>query len=416
MIAAIADDVTGATDVAVAFRRAGLPVRLVFGVPDETAPGAADAAGTALVVALKTRTSPAADAVDQSVRAARWARVHGWDWFYFKYCSTFDSSQRGNIGPVADALADLVGAGLTVATPASPVHDRTVFEGQLFAAGQLLAESPMRTHPLTPMTDSSVPRLLAAQTSRTVGQVRHRTVRAGRDAVQRELAAAAEGGVRYAVLDAIDDADLLEIGHACRDLPLVTGAAGLASGWARALQEAPGAGIAPAERPPGGPAVVLAGSCSARTLEQVAVMRRAHPSYRLDARASDDPALLAAGALRWFDEQPAGLAPLIHSSLPPAELAAVQADLGAAHAAELLESAFRLIVRGLVERGVGRIVVAGGETSGAVTEALGVRSGRVGTEAAPGVPWIHVDGAEPLALLLKSGNFGDPDLLVTASA
>lgn len=416
MIAAIADDFTGATDVEVAFQRAGLPVRLVFGVPDETTPAESDLGGTALVVALKTRTCPADEAIEQSLRAVRWAREHDWERFYFKYCSTFDSSPRGNIGPVADALADLAGADLTVVAPASPVHDRTVFEGHLFAAGQLLSESPMRTHPLTPMTDSSIPRLLATQTGRTVGQVRHRVVRAGREAITRELAAARSAGIRYAVVDAIDDTDLGEIGHACRDLPLVTGAAGLAAGWARALSPARDAEEAPAEVKPGGRAAVLAGSCSARTLEQVGVMRQAHPSYRLDARASGDPVHLAAGALDWFDQQPVAPTPLIHSSLPPAELAVVQAELGAAAAADLLESAFRIIARGLAERGVERVVVAGGETSGAVTEALGVRSGRIGSEAAPGVPWIHVEGRHPLALLLKSGNFGDPDLLVAASA
>ncbi|RNE67021.1 3-oxo-tetronate kinase [Cryobacterium tepidiphilum] len=414
MIAAIADDVTGATDVAVAFRRAGLAVRLVFGVPDDEVP-ASDPGATAIVIALKTRTCPRSEAVDQSLRAARWARGRGWDRLYVKYCSTFDSSAQGNIGPVADALADLVDARLTVVTPASPVHDRTVFEGLLFAGGTLLADSPMRHHPLTPMTDSSVPRLLAAQTARTIGHVRHRVVRTGREGLADALAALRSGGVRYAVVDAVDDADLLELGFACRDDRLVTGAAGLAAGLAGALRE-PGAAPGSTDALPSGPAAVLAGSCSARTLEQVAVMSRAHPSFRLDARRTPVPDRLAAEALAWFDSLDAGRAPLIYSSLPPAELAVVQHALGVQGAAELLESAFRVIATGLVERGVERLVVAGGETSGAVTEALGLRSGRVGAEAAAGVPWIHVDGAHPLAVLLKSGNFGPVDLLVEASS
>lgn len=435
MIAAIADDFTGAADVAVAFRRAGMRVRLVFGVPDDAlqpSPDAGGAADEAVVVALKSRTIPAARAVGDSLRALAWARARGHTRFFFKHCSTFDSTERGNIGPVADALADELGAEFTAVTPASPVHERVVFEGQLFVAGQLLAESPMREHPLTPMTDSSVLRLLSAQTRRRVALVRHSTVRRGAEEIGREFERLRAAGVRYAVVDAIDDDELRQIGDACLTHPLVVGAAGLAAGWAAALRDTAFRDTAfrdtaesvgglkwpafPEEHPgPAGPAVVLSGSCSERTLHQVAHLRRTRPSFQLDAEADRDPSHLAAAALAWFDSLPDALAPLIFSSAPPEEVRRTHQAAGVAEAADLVERAMGAIAVGLVERGVTRLVVAGGETSGAVTSALGVRSAVVGREEAPGVPWLYTDGPRALRLLLKSGNFGGVGLLEEAS-
>ncbi|MHB1235460.1 MAG: 3-oxo-tetronate kinase [Microbacteriaceae bacterium] len=416
-IAAIADDFTGATDVAVAFRRAGLTVRIVFGVPTGSVPTREH---DALVIALKTRTIPAADAVRQSLASARWAKRQGFDRFYFKYCSTFDSSPRGNIGPVADALADELGAELAVVTPASPLHGRTVYQGYLFVNGQLLSESPLRTHPLTPMTDSNLLRLLSAQTRRPVGQVTHQVVSRGAAAVTAELEALRATGVRYAIVDALDDDELRQLGSACLPYVLVTGAAGLAAGLASAIA---GQDLGTPAGPSEGDwrdyrsAAVIAGSCSARTVEQVAFMAAINPSYRLDAVAIPDSAGLADSALAWFDSltKPHRV-PLFYSSLPADQLRHVQDRLGVEAAAELVEGALGRIAQGLVARGVDRLVIAGGETSGSVTTALGVTTGSIGSEAALGVPWIFVDGERPLALLLKSGNFGDADLLVAASA
>jgi uncharacterized protein YgbK (DUF1537 family) len=410
MIGAVADDVTGATDSAVAFRRAGLRAAVLFGVPDDDAP-LRDA--DAVVVGLKTRTIPADDAVAQSLHAARWLLARGADRLYSKVCSTFDSRQEGNIGPVADALADLAGADLVVVTPASPEHGRTQYLGHLFVHGELLADSPMRHHPLTPMTDSRVVRLLQAQTPHPVGLVPHSVVRRGAAAIEAALAELRDLGARYAVADAIDDEDLAAVGRAAAALPLAVGAAGLAGGLGAALaeeRESP----PPEAVPSVGPAAVLAGSCSARTLEQVAVMRRTHDAYSLDPVASPDPARLADDALTWYDVRQRRDAPLFSTSAPPEELARVQAALGADRASAVLEEALGRIARGLAQRGVRRIVVAGGETSGAVVAALGVRGGLIGAEAAPGVPWIHPSQPEGLALLLKSGNFGGPTLLVDA--
>jgi uncharacterized protein YgbK (DUF1537 family) len=414
MIGAIADDFTGGTDVAVAFRRAGLRTVILFG-------GTADAHELpdhdAIVVALKTRTIPVQDAVAQSTAAVAWLREHGADQIFFKYCSTFDSRPDGNIGPVADALASMLDAPRAVVAPSSPEHGRTQYMGHLFVGDQLLSDSPMRHHPLTPMTDSFIPRVLEPQTSRTVTLIDHATVREGRDAVTRALDSAQADGAGYIVVDALTAADLVEIGHACLDDVLVTGAAGLAGGLGAArVARTAGSGSdlrSVQQGDPVGhvPAAVLAGSCSARTLEQIADMRQTHDAFQLDAVATPDAQALATEALTWYDALAPVKAPLIYSSLPPEELRRSQETLGIDRASEINETAMGLIARGLIARGVRRVVVAGGETSGAVVTALKVDGGLIGDEAAPGVPWIYTNTHEPVALLLKSGNFGDRTLL-----
>ncbi|MEV6909211.1 3-oxo-tetronate kinase [Amycolatopsis sp. NPDC051071] len=406
VLGAIADDFTGATDVAVAFRRGGLRTLLFFGVPPETEePPAHDA----VVIALKSRSIPVADAVSLSMKALRWLRNRDAEQIYFKYCSTFDSTPRGNIGPVLDALSQALPPGTVVTTPSSPEHGRTQYQGYLFVGDTLLAESPMRDHPATPMTDSHLPRLLRAQTDTPVALIKHDVVRRGEAAVREAMAT---GG--YVLADALTEEDLRLLGRIAVDSPLVAGAAGLAAGLA--VARASTAPSPAAARTPTGPAAVLSGSCSARTLEQVAVMRRlGRPAHRLDPVKTPDPDDLATGALTWYDSLTGGDSPLIYSSLSPAELKRTQEVLGVARSAEILERATGLIAAGLAERGVRRLVAAGGETSGAIVTALGVRGGVIGAEAAPGVPWIHpVDERHP-ALLLKSGNFGDPGLLATAS-
>ncbi|MGA1838260.1 3-oxo-tetronate kinase [Herbiconiux sp. 11R-BC] len=420
MIGAIADDYTGGTDVAVAFRRAGLRTVLLFGEPSDHVELPEH---DAVVVALKSRTIAPAEAVRMSLASASWLKNRGVGQFYFKYCSTFDSRPEGNIGPVADALAGFLGASRVVVAPSSPEHLRTQYLGHLFVDRQLLSESPMRHHPLTPMTDSFIPRVLAAQTAAPVSLIDERDVRRGRARIRSLLDERGPSDeLHYVVVDAITDGDLREIGAACADELLVTGAAGLAGGLGAARAARLGA-VQPVavvgDRGPGrlrdaGPGAVLAGSCSARTLQQVAHMAAAHPSFRLDALSSADAGTLAEEALRWYDRQDAAVAPLVYSSLPPRELAEVQAALGTEQASDLLETAMGLVARGLVRRGVRRIVVAGGETSGAVVSALEVDGGVIGEEAAPGVPWIYSTGPDPVALLLKSGNFGEVELLSQA--
>ncbi|MFD4640231.1 3-oxo-tetronate kinase [Lentzea sp. NPDC058436] len=406
MIGVIADDVTGATDVAVAFRRGGMRCGVYFGTPD---PSTVESGLDVVVIALKSRTVPARDAVAWSLGAATALRTIGARQLYFKYCSTFDSTEHGNIGPVLDALAGLVQAGTVVTTPATPEHGRTTFNGHLFVNGDLLSESSMRHHPLTPMRDSALTRLMDAQSGRRSAVVSHEVVSRGPEAIRKHL-----HGTRYLFPDAATESDLLSIAQAVLDEPLVAGAAGLAGAIARARTPDHAARPAANESAPSGRAVVLAGSCSRRTLEQVGRMLEAdRPAHRLDALASDDPEVLARRALGWYDALPPGPAPLIYSSLPPAELREVQDALGVERSAEILEAAVGRVAGGLRERGVTRFVAAGGETSGSVVAALGVRGGIVGSEAARGVPWIHTD--QKLDVLLKSGNFGEPDLLLTAS-
>lgn len=413
-VGVIADDYTGATDVALALREAGLRTVLLFGRPR------ADVAlppHDASVVALKSRTVPAPDAVAASLDAADWLLADGARQLYFKYCSTFDSTPEGNIGPVLDALAEHTGAAAVLTTPSSPTHGRTVYAGRLFVDGVPLAESHMAHHPLTPMSDSSLTRLLGAQTEARVDEVPIATVRDGVLLVRERLEESARQGVRYLVADAVDDADLTVLAHAVADQPLVAGAAGMAKALGQVV-----AGSGPKRHP--GPAsdpvgdarsAVLAGSCSARTLAQVADFERlGHPSLRLDPLVTRDVREMAAHALDWVDGLPRDSAPLIYSSLPADELHRIQQELGTRESAELLESALARVAVGLVERGFRRLVSAGGETSGAVVDALDVAGVEVGPEVAPGVPWLYTLGELPLALLLKSGNFGDVGLFAQA--
>jgi uncharacterized protein YgbK (DUF1537 family) len=408
VLGSIADDFTGATDVAVAFRRGGLRTLLFFGVPTETVKLPPH---DAVVVALKSRMLPTSEAVSTSLEALDWLRRNESQQIYVKYCSTFDSTPRGNIGPVLDALSQELSATSVVTTPSSPEHGRTQYQGYLFVGEALLAESHMRHHPVTPMTDSHLPRLLRAQTDETVALITHDTVRRGQAAVS---AAIDSAKARYLLADAVSEEDLRVLGRAVANAPLVAGAAGLAGGLAAARKSSHPA--TNDRQVPSGPAAVLSGSCSTRTLEQIATMLRlGRPAHRLDPVTTPDPVALAADALAWYDSLPPGDGPLIYSSLNPADLKRTQDALGVERSAQILERATGLIATRLVERGVRRLIAAGGETSGAVVTALGISGGVIGAEAAPGVPWIHPVGDHP-SLLLKSGNFGDPDLLATASA
>ncbi|PVC90159.1 3-oxo-tetronate kinase [Streptomyces sp. CS131] len=411
-IGCIADDFTGGTDVAAAFRRAGLRTALVFGTPDATTALPADC--DAAVVALKSRSIPADEAIADSLAAQRWLWAEGAAQVYFKYCSTFDSTPDGNIGPVTDALMDAAGAAVTLHCPASPPNGRTVYQGHLFVHDQLLSDSPLRHHPLNPMTDAALVRLLSAQTPHQVALIDWTTVRQGVEAVRDALVTHQQAGVQHVIADALTDEDLAVIGAATLELPVVGGAAGLAEGLGHAYPAAGPAAVGPLPR--NGRAAVLAGSCSARTLEQIAQFYAAGlPSLHLDVLAAATGRDVTAETLAWYDEQNPALPVLIYASASPEELAAVQAQLGVAEAAAQVEDLLGTLAAHLVERGVRRLLVAGGETSGAVTTALGIRAVLVGEEADPGVPWTYADTPSgDLALMLKSGNFGAPDLFTRA--
>ena len=415
LLGAIADDFTGATDLASMLVRAGMRTVQTIGVPKR-----ADvvAGADAVVVALKSRTIPAREAVSQSLAALDWLRSQLVGQVYFKYCSTFDSTDEGNIGPVADALMDALGVKFTIACPAFPANRRTIYLGNLFVGDVPLAESSMRDHPLTPMLDSNLVRVLARQTKRRVGLVPWPVVQHGANAIRAAFAKLAAEDVSYAIVDAIDDEDLLDIGAACADLTLVTAGSGIALGLPQnfrdigRLRDRDDAAQLPRID---GASAVLAGSCSAATRAQVATFARSHTAVPLDPLSDGSADAIAARALQAVDAALAQRRPvLVYSTAEPERVADIQQRLGRERAAELIESSFGRLAKALVERGVRRFVVAGGETSGAVVQALGVEALAIGPMIDPGVPWTTSIGDPPLALALKSGNFGGDDFFEKA--
>ena len=414
LLGAIADDFTGATDLANTLVRQGMSTVQLFDAPGAALP-APDV--DAVVVALKSRTIPAADAIRHSLQALHWLRAAGARQIFFKYCSTFDSTPAGNIGPVADALLAALDADFTIACPAFPETGRTICHGYLFVGEELLSECGMKDHPLTPMTDPSLVRVLAAQTPAEVGLVRYDTVARGPEAIRRAFAAERAAGRRHAIVDALSDGDLMAIGEASSGLALITGGSGVALGLPEnfrrrgLLAEGRVADALPAIE---GLEAVLAGSCSRATLGQIEAMAATRPSFRLDSprlAGGDD---VVGECLAWAGDKLDDGPVLIYSSAPPEDLRRIQADLGRDAAGEMVEAAMAEIARGLVRAGVRRLVVAGGETSGAVVRGLGVAAIRIGPQIEPGVPWTASLGEEPLALALKSGNFGGPDFFAKA--
>lgn len=408
LLGCIADDFTGATDLASMLVRNGMRTVQVIGVPSA---GDTISDVDAIVVALKSRTIPAADAVAQSLAALAWLQKAGCRQFFFKYCSTFDSTDAGNIGPVAEALVAALDCGFAIACPAFPANARTVYQGHLFVGAALLNESGMQDHPLTPMRDANLVRVLSHQTEGTVGLVPFPTVAAGSGPIRDALTRLREQGRRFAIVDAIADDHLLSIGAAVANHALVTGGSGVAMGLPAnfrtlGLLSRENATALPAVS---GSAAVLAGSCSRATLLQIATVRDYLPTLELDALATPDADVLARQALDWAKPKLGGAPVVIAASAPPDKVAALQAKLGRDAAGALVEQAMATIAKGLVGSGVRRMVVAGGETSGAVVSALGITRLRIGAEIDPGVPWTLARGAGPsLLLALKSGNFGGP--------
>jgi uncharacterized protein YgbK (DUF1537 family) len=413
LLGCIADDFTGATDLANTLTRQGMATVVLLGVPrDDLVVTDADA----IVVALKSRSIAAGEAVRLSLDALHWLRRQQAGQFYFKYCSTFDSTDAGNIGPVAEALLDALGTDFTVACPAYPTNGRTIYKGHLFVGDVLLSESSMRHHPLTPMTDALLTRVLARQCRGRVGLIDFGTVERGPQAIRDAIATLRAEGVRIAIVDALTDAHLVAIGEACADLKLLTGGSGLALGLPANFRRAGLLARSAASRFPkfGGHAAVLAGSCSAATQRQVAAMKARSESFEIDPIELREDRASVAKALQWAKPRLGSKPVLIYSTADPAEVAKAQAALGRERAGQLIEAAMGEIAKGLVGMGVERLVVAGGETAGAVVTALGIEGLRVGEEIDPGVPWTASLGEQPLALALKSGNFGADDFFLKA--
>jgi 3-dehydrotetronate 4-kinase len=414
LLGCIADDFTGATDLANNLVRNGMRAVQTIGVPA----GPLDVEADCVVVALKSRTTPPADAVKESLAALRWLQAQGAQQIYFKYCSTFDSTAQGNIGPVAEALMDALDAPFTIATPAFPDNQRTVFKGYLFVGDVLLSESGMRDHPLTPMRDANLVRVLQAQCRRKVGLIDYRTVAQGEAAIRQRIAALQADGVAIAIVDATSNDDLLRLGPALKDLPLVTAGSGVAIALPANF------GIAPSEAASRLPAAdglqaVLSGSCSQATNRQVqAFIAGGRPAYAVDplriARGED----VAAQALAWARPLLGAAPVLVYSTADPGAVQAVQGQLGTEQAGALVERTLAQIAAGLVDAGVRQLIVAGGETAGACVQALGVQQLRIGGQIDPGVPWCWGRDAQGrhLHLALKSGNFGTDDFFAKSFA
>ena len=407
LLGCIADDFTGATDLANNLVRSGMRVVQTIGVPATPL----DAEVDAVVVSLKSRTIAPGEAAAQSVKALEWLQAQGAQQIYFKYCSTFDSTAQGNIGPVTDALMAAMGVDFTIATPAFPDAGRTVFKGYLFVGDMLLHESGMQDHPLTPMTDPNLVRVLQAQTKHKVGLIDYKVIGQGAQAIGERMTSLREQGVGIAIVDAVSNADLVVLGAALKNMPLVTAGSGVAIGLPGnfGISTNPESAALPKAT---GLKAIVSGSCSRATNLQVAdFIARGLPAFVLDPLSllSGEAAVL--DALKWAESRLAAGPVLIYSTAAPEALKRIQDQLGVQQAGELVEQALASIAKGLVALGVRQLVVAGGETSGAVVQALGMHQLQIGAQIDPGVPWCAANG---MHITLKSGNFGTPDFFTKA--
>ncbi len=415
LLGCIGDDFTGSTDLAGFLVASGMRTIQLTGLPKEKLDlSAVDA----VVISLKSRTQETEAAVADSLSALKWLQSYDCRQYYFKYCSTFDSTEKGNIGPVTDALLDALGESFTIACPSLPVNGRTVYNGYLFVNGVLLNESGMQHHPLTPMTDANLVRVLGRQGRGKVGLVNQATVSMGAEAIRKRYAELAESH-RYAVVDTLFTKDLIEIGHASAELKLLTGGSGLAIGLADNFEKK---GLFAKEPNPArldrveGEALILSGSCSTATVEQVAVFKAEHPSFKLDPLALHRGSQTFDQVMQWFEAHRHQGPLMIYATDHPEAIRRCQEELGIEPAGTLVEQMFAKIARAAATLGVTQFIVAGGETSGAVVQALGIKALRIGPPIAPGVPVTQALGDKPLLLALKSGNFGDRDFFAKALA
>jgi 3-dehydrotetronate 4-kinase len=409
LLGCIADDFTGASDLANTIAKEGMAVTQFMGLPTGSAPKSCEAG----VVALKTRTIPVTDAIAQSLAAADWLLAQGCQQILFKYCSTFDSTPKGNIGPVAEALLDRLGTNISVVCPVFPATGRTLFNGHLFVGGRLLSETGMKDHPLTPMTDPDIRRWLQHQCTSEVGLVPYAEVRKGKDAIAASFAAAMTSGQKLVVTDAVTDDDLRAIGAAAKDHKLVTGGSGIALGLPTNFRAA--GLLANKERSfrgQTGPGVALSGSCSVQSLRQLAHHGKHYPVLMVTADDVISGKTTPDKACVWAMER-LGQLPMIASSAEATTVRAAQDKHGREMAAQAIEHFMGAVAATLVAQGVMRLVVGGGETSGAVVQALDISACTIGPEIDPGVPALSVEG-KPLALALKSGNFGTDDFYAKA--
>ncbi|HHT0369187.1 TPA: 3-oxo-tetronate kinase [Raoultella planticola] len=411
----IADDFTGATDIASFLVDNGMATVQFNGCPSRDFSEAMDA----LIVSLKTRSCPAEQAVSQALSALYWLQRQGCSHFYFKYCSTFDSTEQGNIGPVTDALLDALNQHFTIISPALPVNGRSVYQGYLFVGDMLLEESGMRNHPITPMRDSYLPRLMEAQGKGNCACIPYQVIESGVQAVKTQLVYQQQAGNRYTVLDALNEQHLITQGEAVAELKLITGGSGLAIGLARQCKKEQSSATLQKKlwQRRNGRSVILAGSCSERTNAQVVHYREHGPSIALEVASllsgETNIETYAQTLCKQVLALPETPAPLVYATTDPSSLQAIQQKFGVRNSSTTIEKLFALLAKALHQAGVSTFIVAGGETSSAVTQALEVSAFHIGPSVSPGVPWIKALDV-PLWLLLKSGNFGDVEFFTRA--
>ncbi|HBO38644.1 MAG TPA: hypothetical protein DD638_08250 [Pasteurellaceae bacterium] len=403
MLGVIADDFTGASDIASFLVENGLATVQMNGVPTKPLQSGVDA----IVISLKSRSNPAHEAVEQSLQALRWLQDNGCNRFYFKYCSTFDSTEKGNIGPVTDALLDALKEEFTIVTPALPVNGRTIFNGYLFVGNVPLNESGMQNHPITPMKDANLMRLMDAQSKGKTGLVSYQDVLKGSDGVKARFAELKKQGYRYAVVDAVDNSQLAVLAEAVADFKLVTGGSGLAAYMAERISGGKQGGDA--FTPTKGKTVVLSGSCSVMTNKQVNAYKAKAPTIQLDVEQALNNPNYTEELYQWVTANlTQALAPMVYATVPPEVLKDIQAKFGVDKASHTIENTFARLAEKLKAAGVINFITAGGETSSIVVQQLGFGGFHIGKQIAPGVPWLRAI-EEPVHLALKSGNFGKED-------
>jgi len=408
LLGCIGDDFTGSSDLANTLSKQGMRTVQYTGVPDESAASDVEAG----VVALKSRSISPSEAVHQSLAALSWLQRQGCEQIFFKYCSTFDSTPQGNIGPVIDALAHALNAHKVIVCPAFPGTGRSIYQGHLFVKDALLSESGMQDHPLTPMTDPDIRRWLRLQTVNNVGHVSAASVLMGADQIKTALEAEHRAGKRLIVLDAMRDADLMQIGAAADGLPLITGGSGIAMGLPANFSRSGKITSKQSQwRGEEGQCVALSGSCSGATREQIALHRKTNPVFEIDAADVIQGRLTPTAVIEWALK--ASGIPLAYSSADPALVTEAQKRFGRELSAAALEGFFAEVARQLVRKGINKLLTAGGETSGAVVEGLQLNTLEIGPEIDPGVPALRA--GESLVIALKSGNFGAPDYFEKAA-
>jgi uncharacterized protein YgbK (DUF1537 family) len=413
LLGCIADDFTGATDLANNLVRNGMRVAQTIGIPQHDLNIELDA----VVVALKSRNLEPEDAVDQSLKALEYLLAQGAQQIFFKYCSTFDSTPKGNIGPVTEALMAALGADFTIATPAFPDNGRSVYKGYLFVGDQLLSESGMRDHPLTPMTDANLVRVMQAQCTHQVGLIQYQTILAGADAINARISNLKAASVKIAIVDAVTNDDLYRIAPALKDLPLITGGSGIAIGLPAnfGLRAHPESSKLPAAT---GYRAIISGSCSQATNLQVEHFKSlGGATYAVDPLELNEKSTeqLLQKILTWAQPRLLLGSVLIYSTATPERVKEVQSQLGVQAAGSAIENLLGLVAQSLIGLGVGQLLIAGGETSGACVKALGIDQMQIGQQIDPGVPWCYaVAQNRPIHLALKSGNFGAPDFFTNA--